>query len=114
MSSSEEWKQHKLDRLTRLKGLSIKLADYTAPSADWDHDHCEGCATKFADFDGHDILHSGYYTIRQIRNEHAEVPEFIKQWQEQGRKVMAKPDAKIWVCKECFEEFRHTLHWSLK
>jgi hypothetical protein len=92
--------------------MSFQLADYSAPSADWDHDHCESCMAKFAEFDGPEILHSGYFTNYRSGTEHSEIPEFIKQMQEQGRKVMAKPDAKRWICKECFEKFRPILNWK--
>ena len=39
MSSDDEWKQFKLDCLEYLRGHSFQLADYTAPNAEWDHDH---------------------------------------------------------------------------
>jgi hypothetical protein len=114
MSTSGEWKEYKLHNLSRFKGKSFQLADYSAPSTDWDHDHCEGCAAKFAEFDGPEILHSGYFTIYEIGSPNREMPEFITQLHEQGRKVLAKPDVNRWVCKECFEEFRETLDWKLK
>lgn len=114
MSTPEEWKQHKLKSLGRLKAMTFEFADYTAPSAEWDHDHCEGCWATFALFDGPEILHSGYYTIVRIRDKSTKEPEFIRQARESGREVLAKPDTKQWVCSECFEAFRTTLAWKLK
>jgi len=114
MGSSGEWKQHKLHSLECLRALSFYLADYAAPSKDWDHDHCKGCWAKFAELDAPDILHTGYFTTTQPRDKPPEEPELIKKSRELGHKVIAKSDAKIWVCKECFEEFRETLGWKLK
>jgi hypothetical protein len=114
MSSPEEWKQHKLKSLEHLRALAFTFADYTPPSADWDHDHCEGCWAKFALFDAPEILHSGYFTTVQSGDKSTKEPEFIEQARESGRTVLAKPDAKEWVCPECFQAFRTTLSWKLK
>jgi hypothetical protein len=114
MSSAEEWKQHKLKKLEHLRALTFTFADYTPPSPEWDHDHCEGCWTKFALFDAPEILHSGYFTIVELDDEFAEEPALIQQARESGSNVLAKPDAKEWVCPECFQAFRKTLAWKLK
>jgi len=114
MSTPEEWKEHKLKSLGRLKAMTFEFADYTPPSAEWDHDHCEGCWATFALFDAPEILHNGCVTIVQIGGESTKEPEFIRQARESGRNVLAKPDTKQWVCSECFEAFRTTLAWKLK
>jgi|SRR5579872_1576131 len=102
MSSDEEWKQFKLGSLQQLRGSSFQLADYAAPSAEWDHDHCEGCMAKFAQFDAPEILHSGYLTMVEYDDE----PTLIQPAQEKGSNVLKKPDTKKWVCQQCFDEFR--------
>ena len=84
------------------------MAEYKAPSAEWDHDHCEGCWAKFAEFDAPDILHSGYFTVVED-DEPAEEPVLIEQALEMERNVMKKPDTRKWICQKCFEEFR----WAL-
>jgi hypothetical protein len=114
MSSAEEWKQHKLKSLERLRSLTFTFADYTPPNPEWDHDHCEGCWAKFALFDAPEILHSGYFTTVELDDEFKEEPELIQQARESGRNVLAKPDTKEWVCSECFQAFRKTLAWKLK
>jgi hypothetical protein len=114
MSSNEEWKHYKLASLERLRASSFQLADYTAPNAEWDHDHCVCCWAKFAQFDAPEVLHSGYFTIVRFGNEPTEVPPFILQARELGRHVMKKPDTKEWVCHECFDEFRNTLDWKVE
>ena len=113
-SSGEEMKQHKLKRLERFRKSLFRIADYAAPSVEWDHDHCEAYWAKFAEFDSPEVLHRGYYTIFQISGETAEVPPFIQQARESGRTVMKKPDNKYWVCQGCFEEFRKALNWKLE
>ena len=110
MNSNE---QREWIRLEYLKGFTFECAEYTAPRADWDHDHCEGCWAKFASFDAPGILHWGYFTNRWI-DKVAEEPEFIKQAREKGQKVLAKPDSKVWVCEACFAKFRAALDWNVK
>ena len=114
MISDEGWKQFKLDRLEHLRGSFFQVADYVAPSAEWDHDHCEACMAKFAEFDAPDILHSGYFTVAEDDDEPAEEPVFIQQAQEMGSNVMKKPDTKKWVCQKCFEELSGALDWKLE
>jgi hypothetical protein len=59
---------------------------YARWSETWNHDHREGCWAKFAEFDGPNIQHEGYAT----RNSYH------------------------WVCRECFEDLKDNLEWSLK
>jgi hypothetical protein len=114
MSSDEEWKQFKLDCLEYLRGYSFQLADYIAPNAEWDHDHCEGCMAKFAGFDAPDILQSVYCTMVEDDYEPAEEPMLIQRAREMGRNVMKKPDTRKWVCQKCLDEFRGALGWKLE
>jgi hypothetical protein len=60
MGSAQEWKEHRLKMLEHLRASTF--ADYTAPSPEWDHDHCAGCWATFAQFDGPEILHRGHFT----------------------------------------------------
>jgi hypothetical protein len=114
MSTAEEWKQHKLKSLEHLRGLTFTFADYTPPSPEWDHDHCECCWAKFALFEAPEILHSGYFIIVKLFDESTEESEVIQHAQESGRTVLLKPDTKEWVCPKCFQAFRVALGWKLK
>jgi|SRR5579864_4629600 hypothetical protein len=114
MSTAEEWKQHKLKTLEHLRAATFEFADYTPPSPEWDHDHCEGCWAKFALFDAPEILHSGYFTIVDLGGESEEEPELIRQARESGLKALPKPDTREWVCQECFQTYRVPLSWKPK
>jgi hypothetical protein len=97
MSSNEESKKEKAERLEALRALTFQFAEYAAPSTEWDHDHCEGCWAKFASFNVPDILHSGYFAFVDNGDDPAIETEIIQQARESGRKAMAKPDDRIWV-----------------
>jgi hypothetical protein len=114
MTSNEEWKHYKLERLQNLRGMTFELAEYEPPSTDWDHDHCEGCWAKFATFGAPEIQRKGYFVVSAVSHEPTQEPEFIKRARESGQSVMAKPDNKKWICQECFEEFREFLKWKVK
>jgi hypothetical protein len=114
MSTAEEWKQYKLKSLEHLKALTFTFAEYSPPSAEWDHDHCEGCGATFALFDAPEILHSGYFTTFELDHDSTRESEVIRQARESGLEAFPKPDSKEWVCPECFEAFRTTLNWKVK
>jgi len=111
MGTKEDWRY---SNIYHLEGLTFTLAKYNAPSEEWDHDHCNGCWAKFADFDGADILHEGYVTA--IPYEETPEPEFITQCKEQGMHCVAQPNIGgfelHWVCPRCFEDFREL--WGFK
>ena len=82
MISQDDW---------RLRGQEAYLTAVTLVHQPWkpanpknDHDHCEFCWDKFAEYD--DCLHAGYSTT----NRH------------------------YWVCESCFNDFRHRFNWRLK
>lgn len=95
MNTPEELMQYKVKRLEHLRASTFVFSDYTPPSNEAEHNHCEGCWAKFATLDRPGILRRGYFTT--MRTESA-----------------AKPDAKVWICPKCFEEFRVTLAWKLE
>lgn len=114
MNTPEELRRYKIKQLERLRASTFAFADYTPPSTEWDHDHCEACWAKFALSDRPGILHRGYLTTIVRDSELGNEPEAIHHAWKPGSKVVAKPDAKVWICPKCFEEFRVTLGWKLE
>ena len=66
-----------------LKGKRLTLKKWTQLRPGWDHDHCEFCSAKFMAVDAPDILREGYAT----------------------------DDEYHWVCKRCFDDFKHAFGW---
>ncbi|HET6934857.1 MAG TPA: hypothetical protein VFI72_08460 [Candidatus Angelobacter sp.] len=110
---SNDWR---IDRLKSLQGMTFRFAEYCLPSQGWDHDHCEGCWAKFAEYDGPDVLHKGYVHIKLY--EEGPEPEFITKCKEQGMRVFRQPAVEgsqsSWVCPACFEDFRELLNFTLE
>jgi hypothetical protein len=110
MSTAQEWAEYKLTQLKPLEGLTFRLRRYQAPTPDWDHDHCYGCCAKFAEFDGSDIQHEGYFTT--VPAQQSPEPKIT------GLMCIQEPTpgglAFRWVCVECFEAFREVLGFTLE
>lgn len=116
MSTQEEWKQYKLERLEYLKGSVFRFAKYAPPSPQWDHDHCAGCWKKFTEAESPESEHTGYVVALPAKE--AEETDFLKRCREQGMRVVGYPTkggmALHWVCAECFEEFKQVLEWKVE
>jgi len=79
----------RIDECKFLKGVALRRKKYSAPSKEWDHDHCAACWARFAEFDGPEILHEGYATT-----------------------VESKWGADYhWVCPTCFTELGGAMKW---
>ena len=66
-----------------LKNVKLIKAKYKAPSKRWDHDHCEFCTDRFMEYEG--CLREGYCT----------------------------EDRKIWICEECYQDFKEMFGFTL-
>lgn len=66
-----------------LLGVKLIKQPYCPKDAQNDHDHCEFCMEKFG-FNSDD-LHFGYSTI----------------------------DRNIWICEQCYEDFKERFHWEV-
>ncbi len=66
-----------------LHGSNLIRQQYQSHDPMNDHDHCEFCMAKFGM--GSDELHWGYSTI----------------------------DKKIWICSQCFEDFKKKFEWII-
>ena len=67
-----------------LKDAVLVAQKYKPYNPQNDHDHCEFCMTKFSS--SPEDLHFGYST----------------------------KDRKIWICKQCFDDFKGVFNWSLE
>lgn len=69
-----------------LKDAILELREYSPPSSEWEHDHCEFCWSKFCRSDEPECLHEGYVT----------------------------EDGRHWICTSCFHHFKDQFRFSLK
>lgn len=110
---STDWR---FNSLKAFQGKVFRLAEYHVPSPEWDHDHCEGCWARFADYDGPDVLHEGY--VYAEPHEEKPVPQFIAERRTKGMRCEPQPvvdGCKLrWVCPDCFEDFRQLLSFTLQ
>lgn len=67
-----------------LKGRSLVKRSYVPLSETSDHEHCRFCWEKFGEHEGN--LRDGYVAV---------------------------DDPHIWVCPECFEDFKELFDWML-
>jgi len=127
---------YRLDMLKRLRGGTFRFAVYEKPSDEWDHDHCEGCWAKFAEFDGPDILHEGFVyselaqakTTKPLSEIFREVglPPEVADAPERHLTVISKvSEMRIvgqplvdgyrlhWLCPECFRQCQDALEFRL-
>src|SRR5262245_9262078 len=71
-----------------LQGAILHWEEYMAPSAVWDHDHCEMCWQKFMEEDLPGVEHAGYVTYT--------------------------PGEVCWVCQQCFEDLAEEMGWQVE
>lgn len=75
----------RIDNAKWTRGAVLRLARYSKPSEDWDHDHCEGCWAKFTESGAPDTLAEGYVT----------------------------EDNRRWICAQCFRDLKEEMDWKL-
>ena len=113
MNSIADWRY---ENAKRLQGATFRYSKYKAPTIDWDHDHCNGCWAKFAEFDDTDVLHEGYVSAKSY--EPTPEPEFITQARQQGKHPISQPVLDgftlQWLCPRCFDDFRGILGFRLE
>lgn len=68
-----------------LSNERLRWVKYRPSNPNNDHDHCEFCWSKFMTDSGEDIFDEGYST----------------------------EDGYRWICKTCFEDFKHEFHWEV-
>jgi hypothetical protein len=107
-------KDHVIQALSRYRGFVFRWQPYRTPSADWDHDHCPGCWTRFAERlrEWGDAVHTQGRVTLWPANSDAE-SEYISN--AKAAEHACVPSPKIggfqldWICSTCFEACRHEL-----
>lgn len=82
MTMQDDWRL--LPRHEQLSGVTLIRQPWKPANPQNDHDHCEFCWEKFADYDG--CLHAGYSTEDRV----------------------------IWICDECFCDFKERFKWKVR
>jgi hypothetical protein len=83
MRAPNDWRLQGQERV--LKGRTLHFSRYTTPRADWDHDHCAFCSTKFMVAVPPGDVSVGYTT----------------------------DDRYYWICSACYEDFADLFEWRL-
>ena len=81
----------RLDNVEHLRGQRLRRKRWVKWSESWDHDHCEACFTKFAEFDGPGIQKEGYATCEEYGH-----------GADYG-----------WVCVPCFNDLHDEMGWKV-
>jgi hypothetical protein len=89
---TKDWRLERLEGQEFLFGIRFRRIVYRQYRPGWDHDHCVGCWTQFAEHeDEHEpILREGYTTCSDFENG-------AEYW---------------WACAECFGLFKGAMGWS--
>ena len=82
MTMQNDWRF--LPRHEQLTGVALIRQPWKPVNPRNDHDHCEFCWDKFANYDG--CLHEGYST----------------------------EDRESWICDVCFQDFKERFQWKVK
>jgi hypothetical protein len=116
MTPEKPKRDYKLLQLKHMEGCTFRLLRYKAPSAEWNHDHCQACWAKFAEYDDSNIQHEGYCTSVPVLD--SPDSEFIAGVKKSGKVFIKEPSpggfALHWVCRKCFEEYRDVLGFKIE
>jgi len=89
---------------------TLRLTSFSAPSPDWDHEHCTLCGQMFSDT-ASDGLREGYLaqpwgaTVNVLSEEE-------RTTHSPGARFVAKPTDDEWICPTCFDDFQERFRWS--
>ena len=83
MVSKDDWRR--TDQEEYLMGARLlHIPCYHPASPRWEHEHCEFCWEKIAEYEG--CQHSGYCTL----------------------------DRRHWICEKCFEDFQGEFNFQVQ
>lgn len=113
---TDEDKERLTRALRQYRGFIFRWQAYKASSPDWDHDHCRGCWSRFAERPGewNDAVHTaGWVTLWPVTGAADEETTLVAKWRTAGHVVVASPKhggfQLDWLCPVCFETCREQL-----
>jgi hypothetical protein len=108
--------QRLTESLCHYRGFVFRWQSYKALSPDWNHDHCKGCSTRFAERpdEWRDAVHTeGWVTLWPTRATPEEEQELVAKWRAAGKVLVPSPKPGgfqlDWLCPKCFESCRREL-----
>jgi hypothetical protein len=96
----------------RLYGATLEQRRFSAPTPDWDHEHCRLCWAKFAEWEADDVLNEGYVLDFERSAEFNSEDERTTSFPEEGVRMVGSPTEETWICGTCFEDFKDHFQWS--
>ncbi len=92
-----------LRRNPQLVGAELVWRGYSAPTADWDHDHCVLCMAKIAQIASEDVLDAAYTD---------DVPTTAPSPRIDGYQS-SPAGTRTWVCPTCASAYQRVFNWHL-
>ena len=84
-------KQWRIETGRHLIGAALRKRRWVGRGEEWDHEHCDCCWAKFAEWEGPDIQHEGYVTVSDADSK----------------------TAGHWVCEQCLQDLQVEMDWRL-
>jgi hypothetical protein len=117
MTSDDRTAQERLTkRLHHYRGFVFRWQLYKALSPSWNHDHCGGCSTRFAERpeEWNDEVHTeGWVTLWPVTSTTEQEAELVANWRAAGQVLVPSPKRSgfqlDWLCPTCFEACRQEL-----
>jgi hypothetical protein len=95
-------------------GARLERRTFSAPTPDWDHEHCVLCQEKFME-PPHDALRQGLVwkydrsvPVAPLEQRIAELPEAPKGF----ITSVEAPTEEQWICETCFADFAGRFGWT--
>ncbi|HYZ93811.1 MAG TPA: hypothetical protein VFA34_15675 [Actinomycetota bacterium] len=86
---------------------------FTAPTPDWDHEHCALCQETFMEPPHEGVLHEGLVWGYDRSRELVPLDDRTADYPPGGSGRIAKaPTVEQWICETCFEDFKPRFGWS--
>ena len=106
--SNEDTKLSK--SLSKYAGFVFRWQRYKTFSPDWDHDHCQGCCARFAEWPDQwtdTVYTEGWVTLWPVTRTAKEKEDLIAEFRASGYVLVPSPELGgfqlDWLCPNCFE-----------